>query len=117
MDAAQLNDLIIAQFASESYLNDIDLQDAQEVAARLRAGNNNLENPYVEQLDSSEYPGYTRMTDAQIRRFRLTYEIVDHQANTWSGFSGTLLQNRITNTYVLSFRSTEYTDDDKGGDW
>src|SRR3954468_23164980 len=117
MNAARLNDLILAQFAAESYLNEIDLKDPQAVGVRLTAGNNNIQHPYVAQLDSADYPGYTRMSRAQIERFEQTYDVIRHQPDTWSGFSGTLLWNRISKDYVLSFRSTEYADDEKGGDW
>ena len=34
-----------------------------------------------------------------------------HRPNTTTGFSGTLFKNRNTGEYVLSFRSTEFIDD------
>src|ERR1043165_3841192 len=117
MDVSNLNELVLAQFAAEAYLDGIRLDDATRVADRLRAGNNNTSSAFVAALNPSQYPGNTRMTEAQIRRFADTYQIVKHQENTWTGFSGTLLKKRGTNEYVLSFRSTEFADDNKGGDW
>src|SRR3954470_20147646 len=111
--ASKLADLLLAQFAAESYL------DAANVtlADRLRFGNNNPNQATAGDANSANLRGKTRMTEAQIVRFLQTYDIVAHQPNTWSGFSGTLLRNRITNEYVLSFRSTEYADERDGGDW
>ena len=52
--------------------------------------------------------------------------IIAHPANTASGFSGTLMQKvtcdasgNITarGDYTLSFRSTEFADDNEGGGW
>src|SRR5438552_3924921 len=57
------------------------------------------------------------MTGSQINRFEQTYDVVLQEANTWTGFSGTLLRNTATADYVLSFRSTEYQNENKGGDW
>ena len=45
------------------------------------------------------------------------YDIVSHHANDSTGFSATLTQERGTNTFTLSFRSTEYKNQVDGGDW
>jgi hypothetical protein len=37
--------------------------------------------------------------------------VVAHQSNTPTGFSGTLFRNKQTNELVMSFRSTEFSDD------
>src|SRR4051812_12414136 len=37
--------------------------------------------------------------------------VVDHKANTTTGFSGTLFKNTSTGELVISFRSTEFADD------
>lgn len=39
------------------------------------------------------------------------WTVVDHKANTSTGFSGTLFKNTQTGELVMSFRSTEFADD------
>lgn len=39
------------------------------------------------------------------------WEVLAHQPNTSTGFSGTLFENKTTHELVLSFRSTEFIDD------
>src|SRR5580765_788675 len=102
-------ELLLAQVAAESYLT-ASLNDPND---RLRLGNNN---PGIagNTANSPILTGATRMTEAQITSFNALYEISSHLPNTWTGFSATLLRNKITNEYVLSFRSTEYADDIRG---
>ena len=117
MNSKELQDLLLAQFAAESYLDGLNTTN-YTLDRALDAGSNNVRHPYLASTPSGQYPGYTRMTARQIERFKQTYDIVDQQPNTWSGFSGTLLKKRgATKEYVLSFRSTEFADDSKGGDW
>ena len=127
LTAAQIYDLSLQQIAAESFL-DISASTnyaGPDLKRALRLGSNNPSNPdnspTAERLD-----GKTRMTEAQITDFTANYVIVAHQANTASGFSGTLMQKvtrdaggNITSRgdYTLSFRSTEFADDVKGGDW
>lgn len=54
---------------------------------------------------SSKFPS----TLAQ--EFVATWEVAAHQANTGTGFSGTVFENRETNEHVISFRSTGFVDD------
>ncbi|MES2356088.1 MAG: hypothetical protein V4568_17125 [Pseudomonadota bacterium] len=61
--------------------------------------------------------GYTRLTNTQAQYFTNNYEIVNHYPNDASGFSATLMKNKTTGEYTLSFRSTEYRNEDQGGDW
>ena len=112
----QLSDLLLGQLAAESYLDQAPPGNPfDELRTVLELGNNNPAN--FSDPTAPDLPGKTRMTAAQIRRFAEIYEIVDHQPNTWSGFSGTLLRNTQTDTYVLSFRSTESASEGQGGDW
>jgi dienelactone hydrolase len=58
-------------------------------------------------------------TTLSANRFLQDWDVVQHKANTSTGFSGTLFQARTANTdlgiqvgdLVLSFRSTEFADD------
>ena len=121
-------DAAIQQMVAECYLDGINLQNADQLAERLRNGNNDIRNPNVASLDQNNLPGQTRLTDQQIKYFTDNWQIVDHRsdddlrfANTGigngTGFSATLFRNKLTNEYTLSFRSTEYADEDRGGDW
>jgi hypothetical protein len=53
----------------------------------------------------------SRFTEVQAIEFAKHWEVVDQQANTPTGFSGTLFRNKDTNELVMSFRSTEFIDD------
>ncbi|MCP5268789.1 MAG: hypothetical protein H6943_07100 [Zoogloeaceae bacterium] len=53
----------------------------------------------------------TRFTETEAEKFVQDWIVVDHISNTTTGFSGTLFQDRKTNEYALSFRSTEFIDD------
>ncbi|MEZ5446102.1 MAG: calcium-binding protein [Gammaproteobacteria bacterium] len=56
------------------------------------------------------------MTEVMIDDFLATWEVIDHIPNDTSGFSATLLRNRHTGKYTLSFRSTESKRWEDGGD-
>jgi len=116
-------DFALLQSVAESYLDgiNIDQQNDEEIKTliqqRLSLGNNHyLKNP--------DGDGRTKMTDVQARWFTTNYTIVDHLANTDSGLSATIFQNKTTGGFTLSFRSTEFSfgefdggHPDEGGDW
>jgi hypothetical protein len=113
----------IQQMAAESYLDGINLQDPSAVISRLLDGNNNSQ-----VIPVDEFIGKTRFVDLQeasnadqitgsAQAFIARYQIVDHHADDASGFSATLLFDRETNSYTLSFRSLEFQDRVDGGDW
>lgn len=120
-------DNALLQSAAESYLHGIDLDLADEVQTQLRAGANDFSKNNEALLDPNKAVK-TRFTTEQAKWFTDTYTIVDHLANTDSGFSATLFQKKGKNEYTLSFRSTEsrfgefdHARDsnlpDQGGDW
>ena len=124
-NVSTLYGFVLSQLAAESYL-DGTLPDGTPVWQtanavrdnRLRLGNNNYVIPEFGNAPSQpSLPSQTRMTDAQVSEFNARYEVRDHLPSTMTGFSATLLWDRIDQRYVLSFRSTEFADDDKGGDW
>lgn len=107
----------LAQFAAESYLHGIDLTDRAELNQRLRNGNNHFQDPsrsYVRRPEDGA--GGTRLAASQRDEFFTTWEIIDHLPNQASGFSATLLKNRLDGEYTLAFRSTEFRDIEFGGD-
>lgn len=53
----------------------------------------------------------SRFTATQATAFSDQYEIVAYQANTSTGFSGTLFKDNETGELILSFRSTEFLED------
>jgi hypothetical protein len=126
--AQQLLDFALLQSAAECYLDGIPLNNQAELQKRLSWGNNDLRNEYVAGLAAQNFnllPGATRFTDAQAEWFTANYTIVTHYPNDASGFSATLFK-RIKNDpitgakageYTLSFRSTEYQLQAKGGDY
>ena len=57
-----------------------------------------------------------QMSKTMIDDFFKTWEIIDHQANTSSGFSATLMKHKKTGKFTLSFRSTESKQSIDGGD-
>ncbi len=120
LTAKQIYDLSLQQIAAESFLDfaqDANYQgDKLDTALRLGSNNYAIQSNITDPAKAA-LPGKTRMTDAQIADFTATYDIIAHRRNTASGFSGTLLKNRSTGEYTLSFRSTEFADDNKGGDW
>ncbi len=87
------------QMAAEAFIRDeitgILAKDADEVKARLIAGNNHA----------------SRFTETEATKFVGEWRVLDQRANTKTGFSGTLFINTKTDELVLSFRSTEFIDD------
>ena len=106
-------DFALQQFAAESYLHRF-LSGELQLDQVLQLGNNNQPGALP---NASLLPGNTRMADQQITEFTQRYQIVNHHANDASGFSATLLFDTATNSYTLSFRSTEYKNQNEGGDY
>jgi len=103
-------DFVLQQLAAESYLDRISTGEGLTYQDILTFGN-------TDTRKTSEF-GYTRMTTVQAEDFLKHYEIVDHLANDLqSGFSATLMQNKVNGEYTLSFRSTEYRQVADGGDF
>lgn len=80
------------QMAAEALL---DRADNQATSAALLNGN----------LHASRFP------ESLASSFPIEWEVLAHQANTSTGFSGTLFRHKDTNEYVMSFRSMEFIDD------
>ncbi len=53
----------------------------------------------------------SRFTPTEAAAFTNRYEVVAHEANTGTGFSGTLFWDTEKLEYTLSFRSTEFVED------
>lgn len=117
-DAKDLYAQSLAQIAAESYLNAIDLTDRSVIADRLRNGNNYFDvadkKRTIPNPDSAQ--GASRLSIQQIEEFFSTFDIIDHLPNQTSGFSATLLKNKVNGEYTLAFRSTEYRGIEYGGD-
>lgn len=100
-------DFVLQQMAAESYLDGIDWSNRDTVVTRLENGNNHYT------LPQDKFTSFTRMTDAQAKSFIGDgtaenpghYDIVAHLPNTASGFSATLMRDKTTGEYTLSFRS------------
>jgi len=105
---------ILAQMAADSYLDQLDFADEPELRVRLRNGANHRD--HIAKLEREGRLGATRMTEVMIDDFLATWEVIDHIPNDTSGFSATLLRNRRTGKYTLSFRSTESKPWEDGGD-
>ncbi len=109
----------LAQIAADSYLDneqdpDFTIEQDDLVRVRFRNGANHYK--HIEDNERDNNLSATRMTEVMIGDFFDTWEIIDHQENQPSGFSGTLLKHKITGEYTLSFRSTESKDVVDGGD-
>ncbi|MDO4698427.1 MAG: hypothetical protein Q4A60_07120 [Pasteurellaceae bacterium] len=48
-----------------------------------------------------------KLLTAQAEQFTDTYEIIAHQPNTASGYSGTIVKNRHSGEYFVLHRGTE----------
>jgi hypothetical protein len=98
----------LQQMAAECYLEAIDPSVSEQLRAALIQGNN---------APGFPISGHTRFTDLHAEYFVQNLEIVKHHASDATGFSATLMRNRVTGEYTLSFRSTEYRSQAQGGDW
>ncbi len=108
----QLLDHAILQVVGESHLDLTSKwgNDNLSLDVVLGSGNNHPQR-------APDGPGATKLTPTQIDWFKKNYEIISHYPNDRSGFSATLMQNKFTGEYKLSFRSTEYAHQEDGGDW
>jgi len=108
----------LQQMAAESYLD-----QSRELSDILIDGNNDRR-----KISETQFSGVTRFVDlsgvsnaSQItgsaQAFVSRYHIVDHHANDATGFSATLMFDNQTQSYTLSFRSTEYLNQVDGGDY
>lgn len=97
----------LQQMAAESYLD-----RTADLTGILIDGNNNRRVIPVDQ-----FTGKIRMTALQAQQFTQRYQIIDHHADDATGFSATLMKDRDTGEYTLSFRSVEYALQAKGGDY
>ncbi|MCW5797452.1 MAG: hypothetical protein KIT40_03045 [Nitrospira sp.] len=113
-NTTSLLNFALQQMVAESYLQGIDWHSALQVRPRLLLGNNNMLG-----VDPAEaaLTGNTRFTGVLVERFLNQYDIIDHHANDATGFSATLMRDKTTGEYTLSFRSTEAKHQDAGGDW
>jgi hypothetical protein len=104
----------ILQSVAECYLDGIDRDtrpDNEPLKLRLRDGNNHFD------YSPNQGQGKTKLTEQQIDWFFANFEIVDHYANDASGFSATVFRDKSSGEYTVSFRSLEYANESKGGDW
>jgi hypothetical protein len=111
-------DFAMLQSTAECYLDNItNFNVAADVERYLKIGSNDP----AKQNKSENDPllaSATRFTEAQAKWFTDNYTIVTHYPNDASGFSCTLFrENKENGEYILSFRSTEYQMQDKGGDY
>jgi Ca2+-binding RTX toxin-like protein len=104
-------DFAIQQMAAESYLDQA-LSGQRSLTKVLINGSNN-----EDFVSDDNFNNKTRFTDQLVQRFTLKYDIIDHHANDATGFSATLMKDRTTGEYILSFRSSEYQNQIQGGDW
>lgn len=91
-------DFVLQQMAAESYLDQY-FDGTKDVVEVLTEGNTD-----GRVITDPKKFGYTRMTSVQADDFLNRYEIIDHHANDTSGFSVTLMQNKTTGDYTLSFQ-------------
>jgi len=103
----------LQQMAAESYLGGIDLNNAEQVKTQLRLGNNR---PGFSETGATRFAG-TVAQGLHDQAFFDRYQILDHHANDATGFSATLMRERGTNNFTLSFRSTESRNQRDGGDY
>jgi hypothetical protein len=108
-DAQQILEFSVLQAAAECYLDGV--TERNQIIERLQNGSNH----YAFQPATGE--GRTRLTEQQIEWFLSTFDIVDHYANDSTGFSATVFRDRRSGDYTLSPRSTEYANENEGGDW
>ena len=104
---------LLAQVAAESFLDGGDLSDEPSLENHYIQGSNNYRN--FKNLRDTNRLGMTQATDVMWADFSGTWDVIRHQVNTTSGFSGTLLKN-VDGTFTISFRSTESKSESDGGD-
>ena len=103
-DIATWYEMALHAIAAESHF------DAYtDVAQALEAGNNRIPLP-------DESQSYLRLTTQQAIAYSSRYSFIQ-VPNDASGFSGTLIYDTVTGEYTVAFRSTEYKDETRGGDF
>jgi len=126
-----LYDYYLQQVAAESYLEQEQDWSGDRLLAQLRLGSNRKTSG---NLINEGYPGYTRLTSEQAKEFQQKFAIV-HQwsdnpdgarpnndgihnptdlANT--GLSATLIFDKVSGSYTLAIRSSEFQQAADGGD-
>jgi hypothetical protein len=117
INARSVLDFALLQSAAECYLDGFHPgSNINDIKNKLKEGANNA----LKQEKSPSDPllaSATRFTDTQAEWFTSNYEIVTHYPNDASGFSATLFRNKNTSEYTLSFRSTEYQFQSRGGNY
>lgn len=98
----------IQQMAAESYIHKA-FSGKLTLGEVLLLGNNNVNNVPGASPTDPNLSGKTRFANVLADRFLATYDIIDHHANDATGFSATLMRDRTTGEYMLSFpaRNTE----------
>lgn len=124
----------LQQVAAESYLHRMpDVNNPARLIERLMFGFNDPLHPYVKSLSGAPstdpesdllgdprtpfLDGANRMPEVVARDFVERYEIKEQFSNNEFGFSATVLRERSTGQYTLSFKSLEYPNWNEGGDW
>ncbi|HEX4986744.1 MAG TPA: cadherin-like domain-containing protein [Burkholderiales bacterium] len=109
------------QMAAESYLDQF-LSGQRTLTEVLVNGNNNQN-----MVPDSDFRGQTRFVslsdieyigqkEGSAQAFAQRFLLIDHHSNDSSGFSTTFFKDLESNSYTLSFRSTEFRSEDEGGD-
>ena len=66
---------------------------------------------FIQSLSEEGNKHTSKFSETQAKEFAQNWKVVQHIANTSSGFSGTLFENIHNGELVLSFRSTEFVED------
>jgi hypothetical protein len=92
-----LRDLSQAQLAAEAFLvfGNGNLKTGAGLDDALKEGNRHA----------------SKFTVSELQKFKTTWTVMSQEANTTTGSAARLLQNNISEEYVLAFRSTEFIDD------
>jgi hypothetical protein len=85
------------QMAAEAFLDSPNISNPDVLKSLLEDGNNRNSKFTIADADKFVSDGWT---------------VLEQKANTASGFSGTLFKNTQTGELVISFRSTEFLDDE-----
>ena len=104
---------LLAQVAAESYIDNSDLRNEESFKKYYIQGANRDDKFVL--LEALDELGLTQSTGLMWSDFSENWDIIQHQKNTFSGFSGTLLKSK-SGGYAISFRSTESKEEAKGGD-
>jgi Ca2+-binding RTX toxin-like protein len=103
-DIATWYDMALHAIAAESHFD-----THGTVVKALEAGNNRFFIPGIPE-------SYLRLVPQQAIAYDARYTVMQ-VPNDASGFSGTLIYDKVKGSYILTFRSTEYKDELRGGDF